>query len=162
MSTSVKPDSLARTDTATNILPLDNGGLSVSKDFIKKLDDAQPKPPPPVAPAPPPLVTTPTYANDYAWGNCTAFVASVVQVPDNLGNANTWAAMASQDGYTVSPTPKVGSVAQTSAGYEGHVALVEDVQGSQVLIKEANVQGLGVVDERWVDSGQFRYIYFTS
>lgn len=149
-----------------------NGGLSSlmikptpSTTLIKQIQDAQkpPAPPPVVSPvpAPEPVVEAPvSFSNSYDWGNCTWAVASWVNVPDNMGNAANWANAAQQDGYTVSSIPKVGSVAQTSAGYFGHVALVEDAQGNQVLIKEANVQGLGVIDERWVDSGQFNYIYF--
>lgn len=138
---------------------------TLSNDLITKIEDAQkpPAPPPVVSPvpAPEPVIEAPvSFSNSYDWGNCTWAVASWVNVPDNMGNAANWANAAQQDGYTVSSIPKVGSVAQTSAGYFGHVALVEDAQGSQVLIKEANVQGLGVVDERWVDSGQFNYIYF--
>ena len=101
-----------------------------------------------------------SYGNDYAWGNCTYFVASVVKVPTNLGNANTWAYYASQDGFSVGNIPAPGLVAQTSAGYLGHVALVTAVSGGQVQVEEMNVNGLGVVDYRWVNTGDFVYINF--
>lgn len=101
------------------------------------------------------------WPNTYAGGNCTFFVASKVPVPDTLGNATDWAARARALGYTVSTVPKIGAVAQTSAGALGHVALVRDIQGSQVLIEEENVYGLGVVDTRWAIISSFIYIYFT-
>lgn len=101
-----------------------------------------------------------SFTNSYDWGNCTAGVASWVHVPDDLGNANMWAINAKSEGYEVSDVPQVGSVGQTSAGYWGHVVLVEQVNGDQVYIKEMNAQGLGVVDERWATASDFVYIYF--
>lgn len=100
------------------------------------------------------------WPNTYAGGNCTFFVASKVPVPDSLGNANTWAIRAAEQGYTVSTVPKIGAVAQTSAGALGHVAIVRDIQGSQVLIEEMNSLGLGVIDSRWVPISSYVYIYF--
>lgn len=96
----------------------------------------------------------------YAWGNCTYFVASAVAVPQNLGNAADWAVNAAAQGYTVTATPKVGAVAQTTAGGLGHVALVEAVAGDQVLVKEMNVAGLDVIDQAWYPISYFSYIYF--
>lgn len=107
-----------------------------------------------------PIIAPTTFANGYDWGNCTYGVASWIRVPGDLGNANTWDDKARLEGYMVTSVPKPGSVAQTDAGYYGHVALVEAVNGSQVLIKEMNSLGLGAIDERWVPEGTFNYIYF--
>lgn len=100
------------------------------------------------------------YANSYTWGNCTWYVASRVHVPDNLGNANTWASMAQYDGFRAGPA-RIGAVAtNTWMSYLGHVALVIDVQGDQVKVSEMNVNGLGVVDEAWYPMSDWVYIYF--
>lgn len=107
-----------------------------------------------------PLAPVFAWPNTYEWGNCTWGVASWIPVPDDLGNANTWAAKAAVHGYQVTTVPKIGAVAQTSRGYWGHVAVVEDVNGSQVKIKEMNSLGLGVIDEQWVGITDYVYIYF--
>ena len=97
--------------------------------------------------------------NTYAAGNCTYGVASWVPVPNNWGNANAWASNARSQGYTVSPTPKVGSVATTTAGYYGHVALVIGVTGNTVTIQEMNYAGFGIVSSRSASISEFQYIY---
>ena len=130
-----------------------------------------PKPAPPAVvqpaepvpePAPPTLPIAPayTYGNSYAPGNCTYFIASVKNIPSNLGNANQWAYNASAQGVTVSRVPIVGSVAQnTTDSWLGHVALVIGVDGDQVLLREMNYQGFGVISERWANVSQYQYIY---
>jgi len=47
-----------------------------------------------------------------------------------LGNASSWAYYAVLSGWTVSSSPQVGAIAQTSyaAGGEGHVAVVDAVR----------------------------------
>ena len=40
-------------------------------------------------------------------------------------NANNWDNASAADGYTIDYRPTVGSIAQTDAGYYGHVAFVE-------------------------------------
>lgn len=116
-----------------------------------------------------PLEPKPTHAlsdviftpgNDYAYGNCTAFVADTVKVPAGLGNADTWDDNARAMGFTVSSVPVIGSVAESDAGYYGHVAVVVGIGDGVVLLREANVYGLGVVDERWVPTSDYSYIYF--
>jgi hypothetical protein len=107
-----------------------------------------------------PVAAPGTYANLYEPGNCTWLAASMKQhVPNSWGNANTWAQRAAEDGYTVSATPMVGAVAQTSAGYYGHVAVVEEVGEGRVKVIEMNVRGLGVIDEAWYPVSIFTYIY---
>lgn len=102
----------------------------------------------------------PVGANGYYAGYCTFWVAINTFVPPGLGNANLWAVNAQAMGYTVSNTPIVGSVAQTSTGAEGHVALVVAVSGTQVLVSEMNYTGWNQTDQRWADISDFVYIYF--
>lgn len=75
-------------------------------------------------------------------------------MPDSLGNANNWGF---ELGYHDQPI--VGAIAWTTAGWAGHVAIVEQIQGDQVQVSEMNVEGLGVVDYRWVPISDFSYIY---
>ena len=63
------------------------------------------------------------------------------------GNANQWDDGARAAGYRVDNTPEVGAVAQTNAGYYGHVAVVEAVQGNNVVVSEMNYD----------NDGHFRY-----
>lgn len=98
---------------------------------------------------------------NYAPGNCTFGTASWTYVPAGLGNANTWDDRAMAMGYKVTSTPGVGSVAVDNSGYYGHVALTIDISGDYIKIREMNVYGLGVTNERWVHKNHFdAYIYF--
>lgn len=127
-----------------------------------------PAPVPPPAPAPPPPPPAPltfpvapfgTYANLYDFGNCTWYVASRKPVPNTWGNANTWADGARAAGITVSSVPVVGAIAQTSAGWAGHVAIVVGVGDGTVTVAEMNVLGLDVVDTNTYSASTFVYIY---
>lgn len=92
-----------------------------------------------------PLMAYGTYANDYATGNCTLYVASRVHVPNSLGNANMW----DDQAPIKTSIPVVGMVAQTDAGWAGHVAVVEAVNGDgTVTISEMNYDGYNMVDTR--------------
>lgn len=107
---------------------------------------------------------TATYGgNGYDFGYCTWYVATQVAVPTNWGNANTWAYYAGLSGWTVSSTPKVGAIAQTSRGYEGHVAIVQNISpdGSQVYIRDMNgIAGWGRVGYGWESAAKYEhYIY---
>lgn len=108
---------------------------------------------------------TPAYgSNGYDYGYCTWYAAARSGAPSNWGNANTWAYYAAISGWTVSSTPKVGAIAQTSAGYLGHVAIVEQVSadGSQIIYSDMNgLAGWGHVGTSgWVSSSHFEhYIY---
>jgi hypothetical protein len=106
-----------------------------------------------------PVAAAASYGNTYEWGNCTWYVAGRIHVPETWGNANTWAYYAQLAGYTVSGTPIVGAVAQTSAGFYGHVAIVSAIEDGMVSIDEMNVLGLGVASTRWVPISSFVYIY---
>lgn len=100
--------------------------------------------------------------NLYAYGNCTAYVASKLPVPDNWGNANEWAVSAAAQGYTVSDTPKVGAIAQTGGDSSlGHVAIVSSINDDgSFTVSEMNYYGLGVIDERITSTAEFQsFIY---
>lgn len=88
---------------------------------------------------------TPRYTgNGYAYGYCTWYVASRIKVPNNWGNAATWADYARLSGWNVSSSPTVGSIAQNSymAGGLGHVAIVEQVSPDGRRIKIADMNGV--------------------
>ncbi|HET8992083.1 MAG TPA: CHAP domain-containing protein, partial [Candidatus Saccharimonadales bacterium] len=96
-----------------------------------------------------------SYPGDYYdWGNCTWWVSirrSQVSepIPNNWGNAATWAYYAAQQGYTVDHTPSFGAIMQISGVDNGlgHVAFVESVDPDGTWhISEMNVLGLDVVD----------------
>jgi surface antigen len=95
--------------------------------------------------------------NTYEWGNCTYWVFIQRQtegkpIPNNWGNAATWAYFAGLQGYAVDQTPAVGAIMQTadSARGLGHVAYVVrvDSETGEWTISEMNVKGLNVVSER--------------
>lgn len=98
--------------------------------------------------------------NTYSAGYCTWYVKNVLSwVPNGWGNANRWASNARSQGYTVSTTPVIGSVAQTSSGSLGHVAVVVGINDTTVTISEMNYQGRYVVSTRTVPIPDFIYIY---
>jgi N-acetylmuramoyl-L-alanine amidase len=80
--------------------------------------------------------------NGYEYGWCTWYVASKIAVPANWGNANTWARYAAASGWTVSSIPRPGAIAQTSAGSQGHVAIVEAVSADGTMMKYSDMNGL--------------------
>lgn len=85
--------------------------------------------------------------NGYDYGYCTWYVATQLPVPANWGNANTWAYYAALSGWHVSTAPTVGAIAQTSAGAEGHVAIVTAVNpDGSIQIRDMNgIAGWGRV-----------------
>lgn len=100
--------------------------------------------------------------NGYATGYCTWYVKNRrPDLPNNLGNANTWAYMAQNAGYATGYAPRVGSVGTTTAGGLGHVVFVEAVNGDgTVSISEMNWNGgIGVVHYRVTSASEFFYIY---
>jgi surface antigen len=100
------------------------------------------------------------YANDMTPGYCTFWAKSQrPDLPTGLGNANTWYSRASAWGLPVGSTPRVGAVATTTRGAEGHVSIVEKIKGSQIYVSEMNVQGWNVLSYAWYPSGDYLYIY---
>jgi peptidoglycan DL-endopeptidase CwlO len=99
--------------------------------------------------------------NLYALGNCTWWVKSKrPDIPNNLGNANTWYANAAAAGYKVGSMAKTGAIGTTTAGWAGHVVYVEKWLGNgQILISEMNFAGLYSTRERIADESEFTYIY---
>jgi len=83
---------------------------------------------------------SPTYGdNGYDFGTCTWYVASQISVPNNWGNADTWAYYAELSGWNVSSTPTVGAIAQTSGmSAWGHVAIVTGVNGNTITVSDMN------------------------
>jgi surface antigen len=102
-----------------------------------------------------------TFANNYAKGQCTWYVAGRRQIPPNWGNAISWYYHATDSGWAVGEVPAVGAIAWTPNGYFGHVAIVEQVadEGNMVYISEMNSPRMWVKDYRWVQASQFKYIY---
>ena len=103
--------------------------------------------------------------NGYVYGNCTYYVATKVSVPRNWGNANTWASAARLSGWTVTPIPRVGAIAQTRRmSYLGHVAYVEAVSEDGSQIKYSDMNGLAgynrVGYSGWVPASTYEnYLY---
>ncbi len=94
--------------------------------------------------------------DDFPWGQCTWYVASLRDVTWS-GNAWEWAAAAAAAGEAEGLVPKPGAIVVFGRGngYSdiGHVAYVETVTGpTSFVVDEANVYGLGVVDRRAVAS----------
>ncbi len=102
-----------------------------------------------------------TYSNSYVRGQCTWYVAGRRPVPKGWGHARSWLAAARRAGWATGTTPAVGAIAWTSAGYYGHVALVEavDITSGQVLISEMNYYRPYYLSKRWVPARSFKYIY---
>jgi surface antigen len=95
--------------------------------------------------------------DDYAWGNCTYWVYKLRQdagdpIPDNWGNASSWAINAILQGYDVDHNPTVGSIMQISdvdngLGHVAYVTAVDSTTGAWT-ISEMNVEGLDIVDTK--------------
>lgn len=98
--------------------------------------------------------------NTYSPGYCTWYVKNRrPDLPNNLGNANTWFARAQAQGLPTGSTPRAGAVGTTTAGDLGHVVFVESVNGNMVTISEMNYQGLYNMNTRTVPASSFVYIY---
>jgi surface antigen len=101
-------------------------------------------------------------SNSYAWGQCTWYAKNKrPDLPNNLGNANTWYSTAAAEGYSVGSTPYAGAIGTTTEGAYGHVVYVESVNtDGTVNISEMNYAGgVGVVHYRTVAASEFSYIY---
>lgn len=95
--------------------------------------------------------------NTYSPGYCTWYVKNMrPDLPNNLGNADTWVARAAAQGIPTGGTPAPGAVGQQGM----HVVYVERVNADgTVLISEMNFIGLYTVSTRTVAASTFRYIY---
>ena len=110
--------------------------------------------------------TTP--GNRNFWGNCTWYVWEARHAMGRplpsvaLGNANVWHTSLANHGFLVNRTPAVGAVAQTSAGWAGHVLIVREIRGDLVVMTEMNAMGFNVVNERimtWAEASQYNFIH---
>jgi hypothetical protein len=137
-----------------------------SNPEVAYIQGAPPQPPPTVATAasPPTITVLPYIAgrrpwNSYSWGHCTYYIANRRQIPSSLGHARTWYKRAQDAGYSTGTMPRLGAIAWTPNGRFGHVALVEEISGTNVLISEMNFRGLNRISTRWVPASTFKYIY---
>lgn len=103
------------------------------------------------------MAPTGSFGNGYAFHQCTWYVASRIAVPAVLGNANMWDSNLLANGWRSGP-PRRGAIAQTDAGYYGHVAIVEDVAGGLVHVSEYNYLPFAYSD-RWAPANEFNYFY---
>lgn len=79
----------------------------------------------------------------YDRGWCTDYASKKGGAPGNWGNANTWAFFAARTpGWAVSSVPRVGAIAQTGAGWAGHVGIVDAVSEDGKMIKYSDMNGL--------------------
>jgi surface antigen len=104
---------------------------------------------------------TPTFGyNGYDYGYCTWYVASRISVPSNWGNANTWDDYARRTpGWAVVLLPSVGAIAQSDAGWAGHVAIVTAVSDDRTQIKYSDMNGIAgwgrVGHSDWVPASRY-------
>ncbi|MBV8194460.1 MAG: CHAP domain-containing protein [Candidatus Dormibacteraeota bacterium] len=103
--------------------------------------------------------------DDFPWGQCTWYVASLRDVAWG-GDAWQWAASAAAQGEQEGMVPKPGAIVVFAPGngYSdvGHVAYVESVvTPTSFIIDEANYTGLGLVDKRLIPTldGVEAFIY---
>ena len=102
-----------------------------------------------------------TSGNTYSAGYCTWYVKNRrPDLPNSLGNANTWQSRAAAQGLPTGSTPRAGAVGTTTAGDLGHVVYVESVNGDgTITISEMNYRGLYNMNTRTVSANSFLYIY---
>lgn len=95
--------------------------------------------------------------NTYSYGYCTWYVKNKrPDLPNNLGNADTWVSRAAAQGIPTGSTPRVGAVGQRGM----HVVYVERVNADgTIFISEMNREGWNVVSTRIVPASYFSYIY---
>lgn len=95
--------------------------------------------------------------NTYSPGYCTWYAKNMrPDLPNNLGNADTWVSRAAAQGLPTGSTPQVGAIGQQGM----HVVYVQSVNGDgTVTVSEMNYNGLYVVSTRTVPASTFRYIY---
>lgn len=103
----------------------------------------------------------PVTGNTYDPGYCTWYVKNRrPDLPNSLGNANTWYSRAGAAGYSVGSAPRAGAVGTTTRGDLGHVVYVESVNpDGSIVISEMNYAGLYSQRTRTADPGEFVYIY---
>lgn len=95
--------------------------------------------------------------NLYTAGNCTWYVKSKrPDLPNNLGNADTWVIRARSQGMPTGTTPRAGAVGQRGI----HVVYVERINSDgTITISEMNYRGLYKITWRTLPANYFTYIY---
>lgn len=77
------------------------------------------------------------------------------------GNANQWDENARAAGIAVDGNPRVGDIAQSNAGFYGHVMYVEHVYGDgTILISQYNVNLDGRYSEKRIPASGLNFIHF--
>ena len=108
---------------------------------------------------------TASVGNRYAAGNCTWYAYERRMqlgrpIGSFWGNANTWVASARAAGFVVNKTPAPGAIFQTTAGYYGHVGIVERVENGVVYVSDMNYAGYGIITHRTLNgAGGYLYIH---
>lgn len=108
---------------------------------------------------------TASVGNRYAAGNCTWYAYELRMrlgrpIGSFWGNANTWATSARAAGFVVNNTPAPGAIFQTTAGYYGHVGIVERVENGVVYVSDMNYAGYGIITHRTLNgAGGYLYIH---
>ncbi|MEO9139351.1 MAG: CHAP domain-containing protein [Jatrophihabitans sp.] len=131
-------------------------------------------PPPPPSPSPSARVGRTVSYNEGGAGECTWWAINEFHAfdgrypnlvaPGNNGNAQYWAGNAAYNGWTVSVTPRVGSIAvfpryTNGSGSVGHVAWVTSVGSGKITVTEMNFAAWNRVDTRtFAPAGTVRYI----
>ena len=91
----------------------------------------------------------------FVWGNCTYFVAKYANVTWR-GNAKDWLRNAAAAGVATGSSPRPGSIVVfKGAGYDpkyGHVGIVVETEGDDVIVKDMNFRRLNEVTTRRVSA----------
>lgn len=103
--------------------------------------------------------------NKFAWGNCTYFVANHKNVTWR-GNARDWLRNASAAGVATGGSAAPGAIISFSGrgynAYYGHVGIVADVDGDDIIVKDMNYRRINEVTIRRIsknDPSIRGYIY---
>ena len=144
----INPGDVLEVDGATSSYANSGYGVSNNADLVSDVDDV--------------VLNTPTdYGNSYPIGQCTWGVKELAPWASNWwGNANTWATSARAAGFVVNNTPAPGAIFQTTAGYYGHVGIVERVENGVVYVSDMNYAGYGIITHRTLNgAGGYLYIH---
>lgn len=106
-----------------------------------------------------------TEGKGFVWGNCTYFVAKYAKVSWR-GNAKDWLKNAAAAGVATGSQPQAGSIVVFAGkGYNpryGHVGIVVETDGDDVIVKDMNFRRLNEVTTRKIskeDAAIKGYIY---
>lgn len=100
--------------------------------------------------------------NTYAAGNCTWYAKDRrPDLPNNLGNANTWAVRAAEQGIPTGSRARPGAIGVSLEGYYGHVVYVEAIQPNEgtMTISEMNYGGLYQMNTRTIPTAGWSFVY---